>query len=96
MPHSHHIPMHCVARLAALSLVIFFLRRPWAVQSPHLRAQLGQVLFHVFIPHRDRGQSVRLWMSEFSAQCSVFIYAQLYMSAQSTLADTLCVVVCNP
>ena len=33
-----------------LSLIIFFLRRPWAVQSPHLRAKFGQVLFHVFLP----------------------------------------------
>mmetsp|Transcript_8658 Transcript_8658/g.8588 ORF Transcript_8658/g.8588 Transcript_8658/m.8588 type:complete len:560 (-) Transcript_8658:67-1746(-) len=38
-----------------LNLVVFFLRRPWAVQSPHLRAQLGSVLYQVFIPHKERG-----------------------------------------
>ena len=33
-----------------LGLIIFFLRRPWAVQSPHLRAKFGLILFHVFLP----------------------------------------------
>ena len=32
---------------SALSLVLFLLRRPWAVQSPHLRAKLGQLLWKV-------------------------------------------------
>ncbi len=41
---------------SVLSLLIFFLRRPWAIQSPHLRAKFGQVLFHVFLPVQDRGQ----------------------------------------
>lgn len=37
-----------------LSILIFFLRRPWAVGSPHLRAKLGQVLFYVFLPDSER------------------------------------------
>jgi ubiquitin conjugation factor E4 B len=37
-----------------LSLILFFLRRPWAVQSPHLRAKLGQVLFQVFLPGSEK------------------------------------------
>jgi ubiquitin conjugation factor E4 B len=37
-----------------LSLCLFFLRRPWCVQSPHLRAKIGEVIFQVFIPHRMR------------------------------------------
>lgn len=41
---------------SVLSLLIFFLRRPWAIQSPHLRAKFGQVLYHVFLPVQERGQ----------------------------------------
>lgn len=36
-----------------LSLVLFFLRRPWTMNA-HARAKLGLVLFHVFIPCRER------------------------------------------
>lgn len=45
---------------SVLSLILFFLRRPWSVQSPHLRAKFGQVLFQIFLPHslRDKGE---LW-----------------------------------
>ena len=32
---------------STLSLVLFLLRRPWAVQSPHLRAKLGHLLWKV-------------------------------------------------
>lgn len=38
-----------------LSLLLFFLRRPWAVQSPHVRAKLGQLLYHVYLPVSERG-----------------------------------------
>eukprot|EP01039_Chlorochromonas_danica_P011200 gene11200-12488_t len=38
-----------------LSLVLFFLRRPWAVKSPHLRAKFGELLFYVFLPVAERG-----------------------------------------
>jgi hypothetical protein len=37
-----------------LSVFIYFLRRPWAAGSPHLRAKLGQVLFYVFLPASER------------------------------------------
>jgi hypothetical protein len=37
-----------------LSLVVYFLRRPWAINAPFLRAKLGLVLFQVFLPHSDR------------------------------------------
>lgn len=39
-----------------LSLIIFFLRRPWAVKSPHLRALFGLILFQVFLPVDQRSQ----------------------------------------
>lgn len=39
-----------------LTLIIFFLRRPWAVQSPHLRAKFGLVLHQVFLPLDIRGR----------------------------------------
>ena len=37
-----------------LSLILFFLRRPWSVHKPHLRAKFGLVLFHIFLPVIDR------------------------------------------
>ena len=37
-----------------LSLILFFLRRPWSVHKPHLRAKFGLVLFHIFLPVVDR------------------------------------------
>eukprot|EP01038_Epipyxis_sp_PR26KG_P006656 gene6656-9137_t len=44
------------ARLdSCLSLIVFFLRRPATIQSPHLRAKFGQVLFQVFLPVAERG-----------------------------------------
>lgn len=36
------------------AVLLYFLRRPWAVGSPHLRAKLGQVLFYVFLPSSER------------------------------------------
>ncbi len=41
---------------SVLSMILYFLRRPWAVQSPHLRAKFGQVLYHVFLPVHERGR----------------------------------------
>eukprot|EP01031_Cornospumella_fuschlensis_P026243 gene26243-31702_t len=40
---------------SVLSLILYFLRRPWAMQSPHLRAKLGLVLYNVFLPVAGRG-----------------------------------------
>mmetsp|Transcript_22473 Transcript_22473/g.32803 ORF Transcript_22473/g.32803 Transcript_22473/m.32803 type:complete len:1051 (+) Transcript_22473:62-3214(+) len=37
-----------------LDLVIYLVRRPSAVSSPHLRAKLGQVLYYVFLPTSER------------------------------------------
>lgn len=37
-----------------LSLIIFFLRRPWAVKSPHLRAMFGLVLMQVYLPSSEK------------------------------------------
>lgn len=38
-----------------LSLIVFFLRRPWACDSPHLRATLAQLLVYVFLPPGSLG-----------------------------------------
>lgn len=40
-----------------LSMIIYFLRRSWAVQNPHLRGKLGQLLYQVFLPMRHRERS---------------------------------------
>lgn len=39
---------------SVVSALLFFLRRPWAVQSPHMRAKFGVVLFQVFLPCCER------------------------------------------
>lgn len=33
-----------------LSLMVFFLRCPWCIQSPHLRAKMGDMLCQMFVP----------------------------------------------
>lgn len=40
---------------SVLSLVIFFLRRPWAMHVPNMRASLGEVLYKIFLPRAERG-----------------------------------------
>lgn len=40
-----------------LTMIIFFLRRSWAVQNPHLRGKLGQLLYQIFLPMRHRERS---------------------------------------
>jgi len=40
-----------------LSMIVFFLRRSWAVQNPHLRGKLGQLLYQIFLPMRHRERS---------------------------------------
>ena len=40
-----------------LRLIIYLLRRPWAAQSPHLRAKFGEVLFEVFLPSSAKADS---------------------------------------
>lgn len=54
---SRHSGSHCDKLLQPLlNLLVYFLRRPWAVQSPHVRAKLGQVLYHLYLPVKERGQ----------------------------------------
>ena len=38
-----------------LSLIVFFLRRPWAIKAPHLRASFGQLLVNIFLPSGTPG-----------------------------------------
>eukprot|EP01032_Pedospumella_encystans_P017808 gene17808-20285_t len=70
---------------STLSLIVFFLRRPWAIQKPHLRAKFGLTLFHVFLPAsaRSRGD---MWSQNAPVDgphtnlLSTHIMAQRYMS----------------
>lgn len=50
---SNHL--HSVNFQGVLSVLVFFLRRPWAIQSPHLRAKLGVLMYHIFLPVAERG-----------------------------------------
>lgn len=51
-----------------LSMVIYFLRRPWAVSSPHVRAKFGLVLASVFLPFDARGEDVERWSNATRVQ----------------------------
>ena len=44
-----------------LSLIVYFLRRPGAVTSPHLRAKFGQALYFIFLPVSARGPNAERW-----------------------------------
>jgi ubiquitin conjugation factor E4 B len=37
-----------------LGMIIFFLRRPNCIQSPHIKAKFSEVLFQVFLPNKER------------------------------------------
>lgn len=45
-----------------LSLILFFLRRPWAIQSAHLRAKCSRVLFYIFLPNNEKGKDVEMFI----------------------------------
>lgn len=69
---------------STLSLIVFFLRRPWSVQKPHLRAKFGLVLFHIYLPVAARG-SEDMWTHQPSVDgphtelLSTHVGAQRYM-----------------
>ena len=56
---------------SVLALVIFFLRRPWACQSPHLRAKFGLLLFQVFLPCSERSRGDMCGPCSISDDCSL-------------------------
>jgi ubiquitin conjugation factor E4 B len=73
---------------SVLSLVVFFLRRPWSVQSPHLRAKFGQLLYHVFLPALDRSRE--MWTSEkLSSEGPETTLLSVHADAQKYLAPAL-------
>jgi ubiquitin conjugation factor E4 B len=71
-----------------LSLIVFFLRRPWAIQSPHLRAKLGQVLFHIFLPVSERGRE-ELYTHQASVDGLHTSLLSTHREAQQFLAPAL-------
>lgn len=71
-----------------LSLVVFFLRRPWAVQSPHLRAKLGLVLYHIFLPVAERGRE-EMYSHEKSVDGPHTALLGSHLEAQKFLAPAL-------
>ena len=50
-----------------LDLALFFLRRPAAVRSPHVRAKLGELLFQVFLPNKERDNAFG-WNERYTSQ----------------------------
>ena len=50
-----------------LELTIFFLRRPSAVRSPHVRAKFAEVLYQVFMPNSER-ETAHGWDGRYSPQ----------------------------
>lgn len=71
-----------------LSMILFFLRRPWAVQSPHLRAKFGQVLYHVFLPVADRGRE-EMYTHQPSVDGPQTSLLSAHLDAQKFLAPAL-------
>ena len=67
-----------------LELTIFFLRRPQAVQSPHVRAKFGELLYQVFLPSRERdaGPYNERWDNEHypdGLHRYVYVYVYVYV-----------------
>ncbi len=71
-----------------LALIIFFLRRPWAISSPHLRAKFGQVLFQVFLPHSERSRE-DMWSNANPVDGPHTALIEGMVEAQRYLAPTL-------
>lgn len=70
---------------STLSLIVFFLRRPWAIQKPHLRAKFGLVLFHIFLPvaarsHEEMYTHLPSVDGPHTNLLSTHVMAQRYMS----------------
>jgi hypothetical protein len=57
------LPQHLLDTnlLSILQVILYFLRRPWALPSPHLRAKLAQVLYHVYLPVVARGKHEEMY-----------------------------------
>jgi len=75
---------------STLSLVVFFMRRPWAVQKPHLRAKFGLLLFHVFLPVAQRSHE-EMWTNLPSVDGPHTSLLDVHAEAQSFLAPALLV-----
>jgi len=71
-----------------LSLIVYFLRRPWAVQSPHLRAKFGQVLLQVYLPVAARTHE-ELWSNAPSVDGPQTTLLEHHNESQRYLAPAL-------
>jgi len=79
----------CVGRLdSVLSLCVYFLRRPWAVASPHLRAKFGQVLYYIFLPVANMPGEER-WSGEAPRDGNHSLLLGTLVEAQNNLAPAL-------
>ena len=71
-----------------LSLVTYFLRRPWAIKSPHLRAKLGLLLMHVFLPVSEQEGAER-WSGSMPVDGPNRHLLETHIEAASFLAPSL-------
>jgi ubiquitin conjugation factor E4 B len=79
----------CTSRLdSVLSLTVYFLRRPWAVTSPHLRAKFGQVLYYIFLPVANMPGEER-WSGEAPRDGNHSSLLGTLVTAQNNLAPAL-------
>jgi len=60
-----------VSLTPVLELILYLMRRPWGVTSPHLRAKLGQVVYFVFTPPASRGSDQNRFQIEHYRTTSV-------------------------
>lgn len=71
-----------------LALVIYLLRRPWAVASPHLRAKCALVLASVFLPVAER-KGLERWSNIVPTDGAHTMLLESNAEAQATLAPAL-------
>ena len=71
-----------------LSLCVFFLRRPWAIKSPHLRAKIGQLLLYLFSPASELSH-VERWSSNLPLDGPNRNLLENHADAQKYLAPSL-------
>lgn len=86
-PVAFTTPMATNSLEPVLALIIFFLRRPWAVQSPHLRAKFGKVLYQVFLPASETKRD--MWSPSIPVDGPHTSMLERQLEAQKFLAPTL-------
>ncbi len=71
-----------------LLLIVYFLRRPWAISSPHLRANFGGILYYLFLP-KSFMQGEERWSANASSDSLFSHYLSELPEVFQNLAPSL-------